>query len=304
MTVTHSVPRAIDGAFTVPQAAGMSRSRTTAAARATPLPRRLMLLAPLALATCSSPPPVRTVFPPLRYDYLLKLRLNVATIAIDDSWQPGADPRELGAYAPQTPVSALRQMATDRLVAAGASGRGVFTIEDASLVREGDHLDCHLAVRLSVSSADGTRSAYAEARVARAATLPEDDDPPQLRDALYTLVQNAMDDMNVEFEYQVRRSLRDWLANTAGTAPPPPAVEAMPLPPPGAPGGVPPAPMPDGTLPMGTMPMGATPLAPPGPPAAPTPPLSPGAPMPLQPSAAAPMTPPTMSPPPRMLMPP
>ena len=35
-----------------------------------------------------------------------------------------------------------------------------------------------------------------------------------------------MDDMNVEFEYQVRRSLKDWLATT--TAVPAP-VESQPL---------------------------------------------------------------------------
>jgi hypothetical protein len=40
-----------------------------------------------------------------------------------------------------------------------------------------------------------------------------------------------MEDMNVEFEYQVRRSLRDWLQEPT-TAPPPPPVERQPLGPP------------------------------------------------------------------------
>ena len=41
-----------------------------------------------------------------------------------------------------------------------------------------------------------------------------------------------LDDMNVEFEYQVKRSLKEWLLGAAGTAPPPPPVQTESLPPP------------------------------------------------------------------------
>jgi hypothetical protein len=187
----------------------------------------------LLLAACVQAPPARTSFPPFDFTYLTKLRLNVATVDIDDSWQAPPDPRQIGAYAPIAPVAALHQMAIDRLGAGGTSGRAVFTIIDASLLRGGGRINGNFAVRLTVTNADGTRSAFAEARVARSSTLV-DDDPATLRDALYTLVKQAMDDMNVEFEYQVRRALRDWLQTTAPNAPLPPPVQSQDLPPPGS----------------------------------------------------------------------
>ena len=79
--------------------------------------------------------------------------------------------------------------------------------------------------------ADGSRAAFAEARVQRRRSTSSGD----VRGSLYDLVHDMMDDMNVELEFQVRRSLKDWL-QVADTAPPPPPVQQEDLsPPPGAP---------------------------------------------------------------------
>ena len=43
--------------------------------------------------------------------------------------------------------------------------------------------------------------------------------------AAYDMLKDMMDAMNVEFEYQVRRSLRDWIQETATDAPAPPPVQ-------------------------------------------------------------------------------
>jgi hypothetical protein len=51
-----------------------------------------------------------------------------------------------------------------------------------------------------------------------------------MRALLYDLVSATMKDMNVEFEYQVRHSLPDWLQSTAPAAPAPPPVEQQNLP--------------------------------------------------------------------------
>jgi hypothetical protein len=215
-----------------------------------PMARRLLLGLPFALAACESRPPARTNYPPFDFSYLTRLRLNVATIDIDNSWHAAPDPREVGAYAPIPPATALHQMALDRLGAGGGSGRAVFTILDASLLRFSSRVEGVFAVRLSATSGDATRSAYAEARVSRSLSL-DDDDPATLREALYTLVKQAMDDMNVEFEYQVRRSLHDWLQTTSTTAPLPPPVRTQDLPPPpnGAPASLAPPPPPAGMSP-------------------------------------------------------
>lgn len=223
----------------------LPRSTTRPRAR---LARRAVLVLPLALGACfGGPPPPPTVFPPLTYDYLTKLRLNVGSIDIDDSWNPPFGPAQLGPYAPVPPAAALRQMAQDRLVPTGTAGHAVFKIEDASIVQNGNRLYASFAVQLTVGTTDGTRSGYAEARVVHNATLT-DDDPQALRATLYNLTRATMDDMNVEFEYQVRRSLRDYLqaSGVSGTAPPPPPVQTQELPPPGA---APTAPVPSSLAP-------------------------------------------------------
>lgn len=184
------------------------------------LPRRSFLALPLAAAGCVSASPPRTSFPPLRYDYLLKLRLNVADIEM-------APPPPLGpleAMDPVPPAQALLLMAQDRLVASGSLGRAVFVIDQAQIMRIPDGLDGALAVHLDVQTSEGTRAGFAEAKVSRRLVGISDD----LRGALYDITQQMMQDMNVEFEYQVRRTLRDWLQE-ATTAPNPAAVEQQPL---------------------------------------------------------------------------
>ena len=190
----------------------------------------LLLAAPVALAGCASPPPVRTDFPAFSYDYLTKLRLNVGSIEIDDSWGETYGATQVGALSPVSPVAALRRLAADRLVAAGSTAHAVYKIEDATIAQIRARLQASFAVQLAITTPDGTRSGYAEARVVRTSTLL-DDDPDALRAALYTLTRATMDDMNVELEYQVRRSLRDYLVgdDTAGTAPPPAPVQAQDL---------------------------------------------------------------------------
>ena len=81
------------------------------------LPRRVMLLLPMLAACAQDAPPRRTSFPSLRYEYLTKLRLNVASIDVDQA--PPAAPGTLEALAPVRPAVAVRTMAQDRLVPGG-----------------------------------------------------------------------------------------------------------------------------------------------------------------------------------------
>ena len=174
---------------------------------------------------------MRDAFPPLRYDYLTPLRLNVAAIQIENRFiQAPGGPASLS---PISPVLALEQMAQDRLRADGSSGRAVFVVDDASIVLVPGGLSGSMAVHLDVLTADGRRAGFAEARASQIYTGPTSD----IRAVTYDLVKNMMDSMNVEFEYQVRRSLGDWLQVTE-TAPLPPAVQQQDL---GALGGLPPS---------------------------------------------------------------
>lgn len=187
------------------------------------LSRRSALLLPLLGAACAAQPPLRQSFPPLRYGYLSPLRLNVADIEL----APPPPPGPLDALDPVPPAQALLQMARDRLAPGGSLGRAVFVVDQALISRIPDGLEGALTVHLDVLTSEGSRAGFAEARVSRRAVGIGHD----LRAALYDITRQMMDDMNVEFEYQVRRSLRDWLQEPT-TAPPPPPVEQLPLSPP------------------------------------------------------------------------
>ena len=196
------------------------------------LPRRaaLSLLAASLVAACTEPlPPV--TYKPLSFAYLTKLRLDVAAIDIDTGWTPGVGGSagvHVETEAPEPPVEALRRMAQDRLLPGGSGGHATFVIDDAALTRASDRYEADFAVHLDISSADGTRTGYAEARVSRTRMI-SDYSPEGTRRELYDLVKAAMDDMNVEFEYQVRRSLKDWVQSTTPQAPEPPPVEQQDL---------------------------------------------------------------------------
>ncbi|MDA8249824.1 MAG: hypothetical protein M0Z28_11685 [Rhodospirillales bacterium] len=198
------------------------------------LPRRAALaLAATALPTlllgCAQPAPPQS-FPPLTFGYLTKLKLDVANIGVDNAWTPStvANGEHVESQSPAQPVDALRRMVQDRLIPGGTTGAAVVTIDDASLTRVTDRFEASFAVHMDIHNADGTRSGYAEAKVARTRTI-SNYAPPAVRQALYDLVKATMADMNVEFEYQVRHSLKDWLQTTAPAAPVPPPVEQQDL---------------------------------------------------------------------------
>lgn len=248
------------------------------------VPRRAFVLLAAALAGCATSAPVAENFPSLRYNYLPLLKLNVASIEIENNWQPGDEPDHVESFAPETPLAALRQMAKDRLGAYGTSGKAVFVIQDASLVRDDGTLTGSFAVRLDVFAADGTKAGFAEARVSQSEPAPSGEGEA-LRQALYSLTGQMMNAMNVEFEYQLRRNLGKWLVQSSAT---PASIAAAPLPAPG-------------TEPQQLAP----PVSPPGTGAAPSPPSTGPKPgilgtLPVSPGQAAPapvpLVPKTLSP--------
>jgi len=193
---------------------------------------------------------VPVTFAPLRYDYLTPIRLNVATLDIAQPWTAAPDSGDLGQRSPVPPTEALRQMATDRILPTGTAGHAIFTIEDASLRKVGNTYAGNWLVRLEVAAdanAGASPSAFIEVNVTRRRG-PASDDPAERSQALYDLVKQMMETMNVEFEYRVRHDLRSWLAAAPAAAPveqqnlaPPPDVPTAPqaLPPAAAPAPVP-----------------------------------------------------------------
>jgi hypothetical protein len=206
------------------------------------LSRRFVLLLPVLLAGCGEDE--EPVFEPLRFNYLPPIQLNVASIEVQQRFMPSGVAPDVSGQDPAPPILALTAMGNDRLQAFGTANKAVFAILDASLTRVGDEIDGSFAVSVTILDDNGTQLGFAEARIRSQHTGRIRD----LRAVLYDVTKTMMSDptgksdMNIEFEYQIRKNLRPWL--TSDTAPPTP-VEQTPL---GQP-----------ALPPGVQPLGASP---------------------------------------------
>jgi hypothetical protein len=198
--------------------------------------RSFVLIGLVLLAGCGgddTPPP--EVYTPLSYGYLRTLHLNVASVDVVDHSAP-ISPQDVTAQDPVQPGQVLANMARDRIFPAGTSGRAVFVVDAASITRNDDNvLTGQMAAHVEVLGPAGARLGYAEARVSRQ-HVPGSD-PENMQNNLYDMTRQMMDDMNVELEFQIRRTLGAFLvANTAVPAPVtavPLAPEAPPSPAPG-----------------------------------------------------------------------
>jgi hypothetical protein len=177
---------------------------------------RRALLLPLLAACASDDEPVAAAVPPgpIEYKHLTPLPLNVAAVEVVQT-RPAAVPSDVGASLSPSPTEAVRIMGRDRLVAVGTTSQAIFAVTQASLVRTGNTLTCLVACRLEIVDAEGERRGFVEAQSRRSKAGP-DAMRPRADEAL---LREAMDDLNVEFEFQLRRALKDWLVQvTPGAA--------------------------------------------------------------------------------------
>ncbi len=210
-----------------------------------PLPRRTLLLGLPVLAAGCAGGDEPAVLPPLvtGYRHLTPIRLNVATIEVAEP-EPGAV--RVTEPAPIRPEVEMRRMAEERLVPMGTEGRGRFLIQMAEFRRErlgssgglsgvfagdpGERLTVRLQARLEILDGEGRRVGFVEAEARSQRTLPAGTSDAARRRAAEEVVRQAMDQLNVEFEFQVRRTLRAWLVEGASPAVAPAPVEREDLP--------------------------------------------------------------------------
>ena len=176
------------------------------------LTRRFALLMPLAVAACGGGDD-GLVFEPLRYNDLPPIQVKVASIVIEQRFIPAGVAPDVSYLDPAPPIEALKAMANDRLQAFGTADKAVFAVLDASLTRNNDVVTGSLAVSLTILDDSGTQLGFAEARVQSRHTGPIHG----IRPVLYDMTKAMMNDLNIEFEYQIRHNLKNWL--TDGAAP-------------------------------------------------------------------------------------
>jgi hypothetical protein len=193
-----------------------------------PLTRRTALLACLALAACGDNP--KPVFAPLDFDYLTKIKLDVGSVDIDDSWAPRGQARHVEFLAPTRPSKAMRLMAEQRLVPGGTTGRALFTIDDASIILNHGSFEGSFAVHLDIFDIDDNKRGTASAAVHLPWRATDEEDEDATRTDLDALTRKMMADLNVEFEFQVRQAFKQSLQTTSPSAPAPAAVDSQDLP--------------------------------------------------------------------------
>jgi len=206
-----------------------------------PLPRRTLLLGlPLAACASSEPAPLPRLID--GYRHLTPLRLNVARL---DIVEPTPSVVRVTPPAPVRPEAELRRMAEERIVPSGTAGTARFVTRAAEFRRErlsgsggitavfagdpGERLTCRVALLLEVRGADG-QAGQVEAEARRTRTLPEGSSAAARQRAAEEVVHQAMDDLNVEFEFQLRRVLAGWLVEVAVPAPAQVQQENLPRP--------------------------------------------------------------------------
>ena len=202
--------------------------------------RRAFLALPL-LAACAHEQPAGPFVPPgpPSYGHLTPLRLKVGTLEIQEGGSGTAF--LVDQSAPLQPADVMLRMAQDRLSAAGGPGKARFLIQTASLTREGgasggvfstasETFRCVMRCQVEIISSEEAILATTSAEATRVAT-------GSVRDAgergalAERAVKLAGQDLNVEFEYQLRRHLRAWLQLVAApgeTLPQPVEREALP----------------------------------------------------------------------------
>jgi hypothetical protein len=198
---------------------GVRRGDPAGAPGASPGGRRALLaagLAALSAAACAGDDGASNQpLSPIDFSYLTPLPLNLATIEIAPA-DPPPVPGDVGRRLAPTPAEAVRVMGRDRLSAVGTEGRAIFTVTRAAVTPAGGGgLTCALACRLEILSPAGAQLGFVTAE-ARAAVTGAEASRPQAADRV---LRRAMDSLNVEFEYQLRRNLRAWLATMPSGAP-------------------------------------------------------------------------------------
>ncbi|MGG5817738.1 hypothetical protein [Falsiroseomonas sp. HW251] len=184
--------------------------------------RRGLLTLPLALAACggsrgADPEPL----PPLvtGYGHLTPIRLDIHEIVVAP---PAAGVVRVDQPVPFDPVQEMERMVRERIVAAGTNGTARAIVRAAEFRRErlsgggmfagepGERFVVRLQLRLELSAPDG-RSGFIEAEARRQRATESGLSQAQRNRQAETVLRQAMDDLNVELEFQARRNLRGWI---------------------------------------------------------------------------------------------
>lgn len=180
----------------------------------------LLSVAGLALSACELTPPTGD-FPELTYGHLAPLRFDVASVEVEQAYQPSSEPPNVELLFPVRPDQAAANWGRDRLQAVGTARRMRFIVREAPVVEtaletksglagvvtrdQSERYEARLTVEVEVLDDGGQMEGSAMARVARSVTVTENATLHEREEVWYELTQKLMSDMNTRLEETLKR---------------------------------------------------------------------------------------------------
>lgn len=184
----------------------------------------------VALGGCQTQAP-RSRYPQLTYAHLGTFRFEASRVEIVDEFRAPLQAPNIEHLMPIPPDRTLRQWATDRLAASGASDRYVrFVIRDAKVIEtelrrtpgltgqftkdQSQRYDLSMAVTIEVREERANyRAGFADASATRSRTVREDITVNEREKVWFDMVEAAMKEIDAELDRQIRGNLARFLSN-------------------------------------------------------------------------------------------
>ncbi len=149
----------------------------------------LILGSVLALGACSSSSPEGKPLPDMTFAHVEPFSVNVASIEIENRYDPAIDAQDVSSSFPTPPDIALRRYAENRIHPAGSEGTLKFIIDDVNIhhslvqpignfagwlgVKRKDLYEVSMKIRLYTVSNDGAQSVHSILNMRRSIAIPQ-----------------------------------------------------------------------------------------------------------------------------------
>jgi len=163
----------------------------------------------------------------LTFTNLVPLRLNVASIEVQQTYQPPLTKPNVDHLFKTPPVQVMTNWAKYRFRANGGTDRALVIIKNASVKQvilkkdksftgiftqqQSRRYDMNAEIIVKIIGPGGVQKAVASAIAKRSKTIREDANLNQRDQIWFTMEERLMDDLNKEIEAKSRRYLGGWL---------------------------------------------------------------------------------------------
>jgi len=192
------------------------------------LPRLFLLgLVLMGLAACNNAPPVRPVFPDIRFTDKPPMPLAVGSIQVQITFQPSFKPPEVEHLFPVPPARAMEAWSRDRLRITGGPGSARVTIRNAmvtetSLPKTGgitgavtkepsERYDATLEMSVEILDDRGFALRTVTGRASRSQSVLEGITPNDRDKAQYEMTRAVMADLDQTLETEIRNNFGTYL---------------------------------------------------------------------------------------------